>query len=130
MNKWKIISCALAAIIFLGCGESEEAKAAAEQKRLAKGKILYKECMICHGEHADKSYMEQVPPIRDIGKEAVISMMKSYRDGQMGEKGMYGLAILKGEVMLHLSDENIEDIASYIESMKATNDAKTSNKPR
>ena len=54
-------------------------------------------------------------------------MMKSYRDGTLGKKGIYGLADLKGEVMLRLSDQDMADIDEYIESMKLADEATQEN---
>lgn len=69
--------------------------------------------------------MEVVPPIRELDFGARAQMMKSYRDGSVGD-GIYGLADLKGEVMLKLSDEDMKDIDIYIQSMKEQNE-KNSN---
>lgn len=110
-------------LAFVACGDKEmEAKADLAQST-ARGQTLYAQCVVCHGERADKSYMNEVPPIKliDFGMRA--QMMKSYRDGTLGKDGIYGLADLKGEVMLHLSDKDMADIDAYIESMKQADEA-------
>ena len=67
--------------------------------------------------------MQEVPPIKLIDYGMRAQMMKSYRDGTLGKEGIYGLADLKGEVMLRLSDEDMADIDEYIESMKLADEA-------
>lgn len=110
-------------LAFVACGDKEmEAKADLAQ-RVAKGQALYAQCVVCHGERAEKSYMQEVPPIKLIDYGMRAQMMKSYRDGTLGKEGIYGLADLKGEVMLHLSDQDMADIDAYIESMKQADEA-------
>ena len=114
-------------LAFIACSDKE----LEEKERLAqsavRGKVLFEQCVVCHGERAEKSYMEEVPPIKLIDYGMRAQMMKSYRDGTLGKKGIYGLADLKGEVMLRLSDEDMADIDEYIESMKLADEATKEN---
>ena len=114
-------------LAFIACSDKE----LEEKERLAqsavRGKVLFEQCVVCHGERAEKSYMEEVPPIKLIDYGMRAQMMKSYRDGTLGKKGIYGLADLKGEVMLRLSDQDMADIDEYIKSMKLDDEAAEEN---
>ena len=82
------------------------------------GKSLYKrECIVCHGAMAEKSYMGEVPPIKDLGSDARLEMMKQYKEGTLGKKGVYGLADLKKDVMIKLSERDMQDIDLYIKEI-------------
>lgn len=126
-KQYKLLAILLASLGFISC--SSEPKISEADASIMRGKALYEQCKICHGDRAEKSYMGEVPPIREIEHGARAAMMKAYRDGEVGKKGIYGLAELKGEVMLHLSDKDFEDLDNYIESLKqgARTHEKTSN---
>ena len=121
----RIVLFILLITAFFGCSGDKEPKYDPTQKSLKRGKLLYHQCIVCHGDRAQNSYMEVVPPIRELEFGARSQMMEAYRNSSVG-KGLYGLADLKGEVMLRLSDEDMRDIDIYIEFMKEQ-DEKNSN---
>lgn len=110
-------------LAFIACSDKELEKKEQLAQSAVRGQVLFQQCVVCHGERAEKSYMQEVPPIKLIDYGMREQMMKSYRDGTLGKEGIYGLADLKGEVMLHLSDQDMADIDAYIESMKQADEA-------
>ena len=61
--------------------------------------------------------MGEVPPIKDLDFAVRLEMMKLYKNGGLGEKGAYGLANVKQDVMLKLSQDDMEHINLYIETL-------------
>ena len=81
----------------------------------AEGEAIYKKCAACHGEKADVKYANKVPALTSISKEDRIKALQGYKDGSNDSFGM-------GKVMQPqakaLSDEDIEAVSEYIESLK------------
>lgn len=118
MLKIKIFLCLSLSLLFVACGKEEKSEAQILQERINHGKSLYKrECIVCHGAMAEKSYMGEVPPIKDLGSDARLEMMKQYKEGTLGKKGVYGLAELKKDVMIKLSERDMQDIDLYIKEI-------------
>ncbi|MDR1615142.1 MAG: c-type cytochrome [Campylobacteraceae bacterium] len=83
---------------------------------LTQGENLYKkECTVCHGERAEKSSYLSARDLITLPKDEIIEQLKSYkRDSGYG--GTSGLIMRVRAIMLN--DEHINDVASYIESLK------------
>lgn len=114
--KFYIILCV--GIAFISCSKDEKSEKEILQSRINHGKALYaKDCIVCHGQNAEKSYMGEVPPIRDLDSNARLEMMRQYKDGSLGQKGAYGLADVKQDVMLKLSEQDMQDIDLYIKTI-------------
>ena len=43
--------------------------------------------------------------------------MKQYKEGTLGKKGVYGLAELKKDVMIKLSERDMQDIDLYMKEI-------------
>ncbi|MDR2081793.1 MAG: c-type cytochrome [Campylobacteraceae bacterium] len=80
------------------------------------GEKLYKQnCIKCHGERAEKSSYLSARDLITLSKEEISDQLKNYkRDSGYG--GGSGLIMRVQAVMLN--DAQIDDIASYIESLK------------
>ena len=116
--KIKTFLCLSFALLFVACGKEEKSEAQIMQDRINHGKSMYtRECIICHGAKAEKSYMSEVPPIKDLGSDARLEMMKQYKEGTLGKKGVYGLDELKKDVMIKLSEQDMQDIDLYIKEI-------------
>ncbi|MDR2100275.1 MAG: c-type cytochrome [Campylobacteraceae bacterium] len=83
---------------------------------LTQGENLYKKsCASCHGEKAEKSSYLSARDLITLNKEEIADQLKNYkRDSGYG--GTSGL-IMRVRAMM-LSESQINDIASYIESLK------------
>ena len=81
----------------------------------ADGAQIYKKCSACHGKKAELKYANKVPALASISKEERVKALQGYKDGSNDSFGM-------GKVMQPqakaLSDEDIEAVSEYIESLK------------
>ena len=83
---------------------------------LTQGESLYKKsCANCHGERAEKSSYLSARDLIKLPKEEIVSQLKNYRRDS-GYGGSAGLVMRVQATML--SDSQIYDIVSYIESLK------------
>ena len=80
----------------------------------ASGADTYKKCTACHGVTAEKKALGKSAIIKGWDANKTIAALKGYKDGSYGG-AMKG--VMKGQVS-HLSDTQIEDIATYIETLK------------
>ena len=85
----------------------------------ADGEALFKKCAACHGAKAEKSYLNKVPVLTTLDKEARIADMKAYKAGTVnGGKGKFGMGgVMKGQ-MATLSDEDMAAVNDYISTLK------------
>lgn len=86
----------------------------------ADGAKVYKKCIACHGPKAEKVYLNKIPALNTLEPEEMVSNMKKYKAGEMGEngKGLYNMgAIMKGQ-MATLSEEDMEAVVEYIQTLK------------
>jgi len=79
-----------------------------------KGKIIFAKCIGCHGHNAEKHALEKSDIIAGQEKEGTIFQLKEYRAGRLNQYGLGDL--MKGQVA-ELSDEDITNVAIYIESL-------------
>jgi cytochrome c553 len=83
---------------------------------ITEGEISYKKsCANCHGEKAEKSSYLSARDLIKLSKEEIVSQLKNYkRDSGYG--GSAGIIMRVQATMI--SDSQMRDIASYIESLK------------
>jgi len=81
----------------------------------ADGEAVFKKCAACHGQKAEKSYLNKVAVLTTLEKDVMVTSMKEYK---AGERNTYGTgAVMKGQ-MATLSDEDMEAVAEYITTLK------------
>ncbi len=80
----------------------------------ADGASLYKKCAGCHGVKAEKKALGKSQVMQGWESQKIQDALKGYKDGSYGGP-MKGL--MKGQVA-SLSDEDVEAVATYIESLK------------
>lgn len=86
----------------------------------ADGEAVFKKCAACHGAKAEKSYLNKIPVLTTLDKDARVADMKAYKEGTVGEggKGKFGMgAVMKGQ-MATLSEEDMVAVSEYIETLK------------
>jgi cytochrome c553 len=80
---------------------------------LAAGRVKFVQCAACHGSDGRSTVIAQYPKIGGQSGPYVINALKAYRDGR--RQGTY--AAIMAAVAKPLSDEDIENLAAYIESL-------------
>ena len=79
------------------------------------GPILYNSCKFCHGLQAEKTYIDAIPPINNLDKSALISLLELYKKGELDNYG-YG-AIMKMQ-MKNIPENLIPTLAKHIKDLK------------
>ena len=83
---------------------------------MADGAKLFKKCAICHGEKAEKKSLNVSKIIAGWEADKVIEKLKAYRAKELNQYGfgnmMYGQAT-------KLTDEEMQQVAKYVEGLKA-----------
>jgi len=75
---------------------------------------IFKQCGTCHGDKGQKHSLNLTKYIAGMDKEDVIKILHEYKDGT---RNIYGLgSMMKGQAG-KLSDEQMDAVASYIESL-------------
>jgi len=77
------------------------------------GKKLYLKCAGCHGQNGEKKALGKSAVIQGWDKAKTIEVLKGYKDGTYGAAMK---AIMISQVRA-LSDENIEDLGSFISTL-------------
>jgi len=80
-----------------------------------KGKTLFTKCASCHGPKGERQALGKSAVIAGMPEEEVIKILKEYKEGKLNKYGMGPL--MKGQVA-NLSDQDIQDLAAYIASLK------------
>jgi len=78
------------------------------------GPSMYHSCKFCHGLKAEKSYNNEVPPIKNLDEQSMISMLNLYKKGELDSYG-YG-AIMKMQ-MKNIPKELIPTLTKYIKDL-------------
>lgn len=104
MKKFLFIS----AVVALGCNAFA-----------ADGAAIFKKCIACHGQKAEKSYLNKVPVLTQVDPAERLALMKDYKAGKVnGGKGKYNMgAVMKGQ-MSALSDADMAAVNDYISTLK------------
>ena len=80
---------------------------------LAAGRKDFVQCATCHGADGRSTVVPQYPKIGGQSAAYLVNALKAYRDGR--RQGTY--ASLMAAVAKPLSDEQIADLALYIQSL-------------
>ncbi|MBT0611931.1 c-type cytochrome [Campylobacter hyointestinalis] len=85
----------------------------------ADGATIFKKCAVCHGQKAEKKYLNKVPVLTEIDAATRLADMKAYKDGTLnGGKGKVGMGgIMKGQ-MAPLSEADMAAVNDYISTLK------------
>jgi len=89
--------------------------AAAAPDPVALGREKFVQCAACHGADGRSTVIPQYPKIGGQSGPYVVNALKAYRDGR--RQGSY--AAIMAAVAKALSDDDIENLAAYIESLEA-----------
>ena len=73
-------------------------------------KIFNRSCALCHGKQAEKSAMGQSQIINTFSQEKIVSSLQDRKSGKS-----YGAG---NHVKEGLSDQDMQDVASYIQTLK------------
>jgi cytochrome c553 len=103
------IACAAAALPLL------PAPALATPDPVAQGRDKFVQCAACHGADGRSTVIPQYPKIGGQSGPYLINALKAYRDGR--RQGTY--AAIMAAVAKPLSDDDIANLAAYIESLDA-----------
>ncbi len=76
--------------------------------------IFNKICYICHGEHAEKSSLGVSKIIAGWKAEKIVEKLKGYKSGKLDQ---YGYGSMMRNRATKLSDEQMQAVAKYIESL-------------
>src|ERR1700733_5926577 len=80
---------------------------------VAQGRDKFVQCAACHGADGRSTVIPQYPKIGGQSGPYVINALKAYRDGR--RQGTY--AAIMAAVAKPLSDDDIANLAAYIESL-------------
>jgi cytochrome c553 len=89
------------------------ATALAAPDRIALGREKFVQCAACHGADGRSTVIPQYPKIGGQSGPYVVNALKAYRDGR--RQGTY--AAIMAAVAKPLTDDDIENLAAYIESL-------------
>ena len=109
----RCIEAALAALAVCGAAGGSAANAGEPDAAAARGHDKYVQCASCHGADGRQAVMPQYPKIGGQSAEYVVIALKAYRDGR--RQGTY--AAIMAEVAKQLTDEDIANLAAYVESL-------------
>jgi len=87
---------------------------------MANGEKINKSCALCHGAYGQGAPGELSPRIAGMPKEYLIKATKEYRDGKTRK---YGLMVYTSRLD-KLTDQDIEDVATYLSSLHLSSDAR------
>lgn len=76
--------------------------------------IFNKICYICHGDHAQKSSLGVSKVIAGWKAEKIVEKLKAYKSGNLNQ---YGFGNMMRNRATKLTDEQMEAVAKYIESL-------------
>jgi cytochrome c553 len=83
--------------------------------RVALGREKFVQCAACHGSDGQSTIVPEYPKIGGQSGAYVINALRAYRDGR--RQGTY--AAIMAAVAKPLTDEDIDNLAAYIESLEA-----------
>jgi cytochrome c553 len=89
------------------------AGAPAASDPIALGREKFIQCAACHGADGRSTVIPQYPKIGGQSGPYVVNALKAYRDGR--RQGSY--AAIMAAVAKPLTDDDIENLAAYVESL-------------
>ena len=81
---------------------------------LLDGSKIFKRCAVCHGDKADKRSLNVSKYIAGMKKDDIIELLHTYQAGKINQYGFGNM--MKGQVN-KISEEQLEAVAAYIESL-------------
>ncbi|MEZ7933614.1 MAG: cytochrome c [Sulfurospirillum sp.] len=79
----------------------------------ASNEVLYNSCRFCHGEKGEVTYLGKVEPIKRLDKTALVTLLQSYKKGEIDQ---IGLGKLMQAQIANFNDADIEQLSAYIAS--------------
>ncbi|EAJ5693700.1 c-type cytochrome [Campylobacter fetus] len=85
----------------------------------ADGATIFNKCKACHGQKAEKSYLNKVPVLTTVDAAERLTLMKEYKAGTVNDgKGKFGMGgVMKGQ-MATLSEADMAAVNDYISTLK------------
>ncbi|ABK82125.1 c-type cytochrome [Campylobacter fetus] len=85
----------------------------------ADGATIFNKCKACHGQKAEKSYLNKVPVLTTVDAAERLALMKEYKAGTVNDgKGKFGMGgVMKGQ-MATLSEADMAAVNDYISTLK------------
>lgn len=80
----------------------------------ADGATVYKKCVACHGQKAEKVFNNKVPALTSLDAATIEAGVKSYKTGA----NKYGMGAMMKPIANPLSDDDIKAVAEYIQTLK------------
>lgn len=80
----------------------------------ADGATVYKKCIACHGQKAEKVFNNKVPALTSLDTAALVEGIKSYKTGA----NKYGMGAMMKPIANPLKDDEIQAVAEYIQTLK------------
>ncbi|CNH76191.1 c-type cytochrome [Yersinia pekkanenii] len=75
------------------------------------GEHIYKQtCSSCHGRLADRKGLDKAPPLISLSYDEIVDGLTARRDGKIIGRG--------NKAKAHLTDDDIQKLASHIDSLK------------
>lgn len=81
---------------------------------MEEGEILYSSCKFCHGNNAEKIYMNAVPAIKDLDIDSLTKKLKAYKEGTLND---YGFGQIMKQQMANIPNEKILTLSKYIKNL-------------
>ncbi|PID47788.1 MAG: cytochrome C [Proteobacteria bacterium] len=75
------------------------------------GATIYKKCQVCHGQKAEKKYMNKVPALSTLKADYIVQALEGYKAGT-NNKYKTGM-LMKGQVAA-LSKDDMKNVADHI----------------
>ncbi len=85
-----------------------------DESAFSLGSVIYSPCKFCHGIKAEKTYINVVPAIRDMDVNAIESVLRLYKKGELDTYG-YG-SIMKMQ-MRNIPEDKIATVSKYIKNL-------------
>ncbi|HHD75468.1 MAG TPA: c-type cytochrome [Campylobacterales bacterium] len=82
---------------------------------LAESSELYKTCAGCHGENGEKQALGQSKIITSQESNLTIKQLTAYKNGELNQ---YGFGSIMQVQLTSLNDDDIKELAAYIEAME------------
>jgi len=83
---------------------------------LANSEELYKNCAGCHGDQGETSALGQSKVIAGQESNLTIKELTAYKNGELNQYGLGNIMQLQLEI---LDEDDIQELAAFIETMKA-----------
>ncbi len=89
------------------------------------GEEIFKQCAICHGDHAQKRSLNVSAVIAGMDAKQIVKTLKSY---QAGELNQYGFGNMMQGQATKLSAEEMQAVARYVASLRPEKAAENQEK--